>query len=148
MHTPMMIIEEIAFKANKDTVWNLITNPKMTKKYMFGCEVISNWEIGSPIEWKTTLDNNMPITYVKGTIIKYSERDNVSFTMFDPTMGIPDIPENYITLSYQIIEKETGCLLKITQGDFQNTENAVKRFEESKQGWQMVIPLMKKLLDA
>ncbi len=141
----MFIREEIVFKATKNIVWNLITNPEITKKYMFGCEVLSDWKKESPIIWKGKTEEGKDIVYVKGIIVDCVNKEKVSFTMFDPSIGIADIPENYITLTYEIKEIEEGCLLKITQGDFKGTENAEKRFEESKQGWKMVIPMMKKI---
>ena len=147
MNTPMIIKEEVIFKADENTVWDLITNPKKTKQYMFGCEVLSDWKIGSPILWKGKTENGNEIIYVKGNIINFKKNKKVSFTMFDPNIGIADIPENYIELCYEVAKIEYGTLLTITQGDFNGTENAEKRFEESKQGWKMVIPLMKKLLN-
>jgi uncharacterized protein YndB with AHSA1/START domain len=32
--------------------WDALVNPEMTKQYMFGTNVVSNWEVGSPIVWK------------------------------------------------------------------------------------------------
>ena len=147
MSATLIIKEEIFFKANKNLVWDLITNPEKTKQYMFGCEVLSDWKTGNQILWKGVLENGTEIIYVKGIVMEYKEGKKVTFTMFDPNIGIADIPENYIKLTYEIILKERGCLLKITQGDFYGTENATKRFEESKQGWKMVIPLMKNVLN-
>ena len=72
---------------------------------------------------------------------------SVSFTMFDPNMGIQDIPENYVNLTYELIKLEKGALLKIKQGDFSGAENAEKRYQESEAGWEMVIPLMKDIID-
>ena len=34
----------------------------------------------------------------------------------------------------------------IIQGGFQGVDHAEKRFEESKEGWKMMIPIMKKNL--
>lgn len=147
MNTSMVIKEVIVFKADKKAVWNLITNPKMTKKYMFGCEVLSDWKIGSQIIWKGKTENNNEIIYVKGTILNYVENQKLTFTMFDPNIGISDIPSNYIQLDYEILNNKEGTILNITQGDFYGTENAEKRFKESKQGWKMVIPTMKILLN-
>lgn len=147
MNTQLIIKEEIIFKADKNTVWDLIINPKKTKQYMFGCEVLSDWRIGNQILWKGVLENGTELIYAKGIITEYKEGKKVTFTMFDPNIEIADIPENYIKLTYEIIVKEKGCLLKITQGDFYGTENATKRFEESKQGWKMVIPSMKNVLN-
>jgi len=142
----MIIREEVSFKANTNQVWNLLINPAMTKQYMFGCEVLSNWKKGDPILWKGRAENGEEVTYVKGEIIEFEDGKKVTFTMFDPNIGIPDIPRNYVNLSYSVIPEETGCKLIITQGDFQKVDNSEKRFNESKQGWQMVIPTMKKIL--
>jgi len=33
-------------------VWDALTNPSMTKQYMFGCETVSDWETGSELLWQ------------------------------------------------------------------------------------------------
>ena len=30
-------------------VWDALVNPEQTKKYMFGCETVSDWKPGSPL---------------------------------------------------------------------------------------------------
>lgn len=143
----MIIKEDVLFKSGAKKVWNLLTNPEMTKQYMFGCEVLSDWKIGNQILWNGKTENGEEITYVKGEVIAFEDGKKATLTMFDPNMGLPDIPRNYINLTYEVIPQEKGCRLIITQGDFQDTDNAEKRFEESKQGWKMVIPSMKKILN-
>lgn len=143
----MIIKEEVFFKANPSKVWNLLINPEMTKQYMFGCEVLSDWKIGNQILWNGKTENGEEITYVKGKVVEYEQGKKVTSTMFDPNLGIPDVPRNYVNLTYEVIRIENGCKLIITQGDFQNADNAEKRFEESRQGWKMVIPIMKRILN-
>ncbi|MEM1408230.1 MAG: SRPBCC domain-containing protein [Bacteroidota bacterium] len=147
MSKSMIIKEDVLFKSGAKKVWNLLTNPEMTKQYMFGCEVLSDWKIGNQILWNGKTENGEEITYVKGEVIAFEDGKKATLTMFDPNMGLPDIPRNYINLTYEVIPQEKGCRLIITQGDFQDTDNAEKRFEESKQGWKMVIPSMKKILN-
>ncbi len=142
----MIITKEITFNAPKQKIWDLITNPKMTKQYMFGCEVISNWEIGNKITWKGRTEDQKEVVYVKGEITDIIQGTKVSFTMFDPNMGIKDIPSNYVNLTYELVESKGKTKLIIIQGDFKGSENSEKRFEESKKGWDMVIPLMKELV--
>jgi len=146
MKKSMIIEEVIEFKAPIEKVWNLVTNPAITKQYMFGCEVLSDWKIGNPIIWKGKTEDGKEVIYVKGEIIEYEKERKVTFSMFDPNIGIVDIPTNYVNLTYEVISQENGCKLIITQGDFQGTENSEKRFEESQQGWKMVIPMMKKII--
>lgn len=146
MNKPMIIEEVIEFKSDLKKVWDLVTNPEMTKQYMFGCEVLSDWKIGSPIIWKGKTEDGKEVIYVKGEIIEYEKERKVTFSMFDPNMGIADIPTNYVNLTYEVISLENGCKLIIKQGDFQGADNSEKRFEESKQGWKMVIPMMVKII--
>lgn len=147
MNNSMIIKNEVLFKADAEKVWDLLINPVMTKQYMFGCELISDWKIGSPVLWTGKTEDGKEVIYVKGTVIEYVEGKRVTSTTFDPNIGMPDISENYVNLTYEIQAHENGTLLTIIQGDFAGTEDGKKRYEESKAGWQdVVIPLMKKLL--
>lgn len=144
----MIIREEVVFKAKIEKVWDLLINPAMTKQYMFGCEVLSEWKIGSPVYWKGKTEDGQEVIYVKGEVLAYKEGEEVSSTTFDPNSGMKDIPENYVNLTYQLKQVKEGTLLTIIQGDFSGVEEGKKRYEESKGGWQeIVIPLMKKLLN-
>ncbi|WP_445722221.1 SRPBCC family protein [Flavobacterium sp.] len=147
MNKSMIIKKEVTFKATNEKIWDLLTNPEMTKQYMFGCEVISHWSVGSSIIWKGFTEHGKEVIYVKGKITDITKGKSVSFTMFDPNIGIKDIPQNYVVLTYKLIEFENGTKLTITQGDFNDSENAKKRYEESEGGWDLVIPIMKKLIE-
>lgn len=142
----MIIKKTVEFKSNKKQIWDLLTNPEKTKQYMFGCEVLSEWNIGSQIIWKGKTENGQEIIHVKGEITEIKNGEKVSFTMLDPNIGIKDIPENYVKLTYELSESESGTVFKLTQ-DFEGTENAEKRYEESASGWDMVIDIMKKIAD-
>lgn len=143
----MIIKEEVLFKSKIEQVWDLLINPEMTKQYMFGCEVISDWKVGSPVHWKGKTEDGKEVIYVKGEVLEYEEGIKLSSNTFDPTSGMKDIPENYVNLTYELKQVPEGTFLRITQGDFANAEDGKKRYEESKNGWkEIVIPLMKKLL--
>jgi len=147
MSTSMIIKETVLFKASIEQVWDLVINPEMTKQYMFGCEVLSDWKIGSPVHWKGKTEDGKEVVYVKGTVLEYEEGVKVTSTTFDPNSGMEDIPTNYVNLTYELEKSEKGTLLTIVQGDFYRAEEGEKRYEESKSGWKdMVIPMMKKLL--
>ncbi len=147
MSKPLIIKEEVLFKAPAAQVWDLLINPTMTRQYMFGCEVESNWEVGGPLNWKGKTEDGTEVVYVKGELVAYEEGKILSSTTFDPNGDMEDIPENYATLTYEITPQEKGTLLTIQQGDFSNVANGQKRYEESRQGWiEVVIPTMKQLL--
>lgn len=147
MKESMIIKEEILFNSTIEKVWDLLINPAMTKQYMFGCEVISDWTIGSPVYWKGKTEDNQEVVYVKGEVLEFEKGKKVVTSMIDPNSGIADIPANYVNLTYELAAAKNGVLLIIIQGDFSGAEQGKKRYEESKSGWkEMVIPIMKKLL--
>ena len=39
-------------RAPRDKVWQALTDPTAIKQYMFGADVTSDWQKGSPIVWK------------------------------------------------------------------------------------------------
>jgi len=67
--------------------------------------------------------------------------------MFDPNMGLEDLPHNYILLTYTLSEKEGQTILQVEQGDYSKVDNGQSRLEESEKGWDYVLPLLKELVE-
>ncbi len=128
----MIIKEEVLFKSKIEQVWDLLINPEMTKQYMFGCEVISDWKVGSPVHWKGKTEDGKEVIYVKGEVLEYEEGIKLSSNTFDPTSGMKDIPENYVNLTYELKQVPEGTFLRITQGDFANAEDGKKDTKNQK----------------
>lgn len=148
MSTSMVVQKSILLNASSEKTWIALTNPQLTKQYMYGCEVISDWEVGAAINWKGTTEDGQVITYVQGHIETIQIGKMVQFTMFDPNMGLADIPENYVSLTYLIEPKEGNtCLFSLTQGDYATVENGQQRYEETIQGWEQVLPIFKNLVE-
>ena len=146
MRPSLIIKKNVLFQASTDQVWDLLTNPTLTKQYMFGCEVLSDWRVGSTVNWEGQTEIGQPITYVTGKVTEVIIGEKVAFTMFDPNAGFADIPENYAHLTYQIATTKNGTLLTLIQGYFAEGENAQQRYEESLQGWDMVIDSMQAII--
>jgi len=145
----MIIEEEIIFDATPEQVWKLLIDPKFTRQYMFGCEIVSEWKIGSDFLWNGKTEDGKEICYVSGKLLAYEEGKILRCSMFDPNSDMEDIQQNYVNLSYQISTSDKSTKLKVIQGDFQGAANGPKRYEESKSGWQeFVIPTMLKLMAA
>ncbi len=147
MPDSMIIVEEIIFKSPAIEVWDLITNPEKTKQYMFGSEIVSDWQLGSLVEWIGQDEQGKPVVFVVGKVNEIVPLKKIVTSTFDPNSGMEDIPANHIPFSYELEDLPEGVLLRIKQGPFDGAEDAQKRYEESAAGWkQMVIPAMKKLL--
>lgn len=38
----------IVIDADSESIWDVLTNPRKIKLYLFGSEVVTDWRIGSP----------------------------------------------------------------------------------------------------
>ena len=147
---PLNIVNQIEIKASPSMVWDALTNPEMTKQYMFGCETVSEWEIGSSLLWQGTYQGK-EMVFVKGYILELIPHKLLSYTVIDPNGSIPDIPENYLTVCYELEAKAGKTLLTVTQGDFNTVAEGARRFEESSnggEGWNPILKAIKELVEA
>ncbi len=148
MSRELIIKNTIEIEAPPSKVWDTLVNPDQTKKYMFGCEALSDWKPGSPLLWKGVFDGKELIA-VKGSVVNIRERKFLSYTVFDPNSTIEDLPENYTTVTYELTVADGQTILTVTQGDFATVAEGERRFKEATQdgGWQPVLTAIKKLAE-
>jgi uncharacterized protein YndB with AHSA1/START domain len=131
----------VRIKASNDKVWRALVNPELIRQYMFGTEVVSDWKEGNPIIWKGIWNGK---SYEdKGIILKYEMKKTLEFSHFSPLTGIPDIPENYHTVTYRLKDEGDYTLVSLSQ-DNNATE---KDREHSQKNWEMLLDSLKKLLE-
>lgn len=140
----LVVKKSFEIDAPASKVWEILTNPAFTKQYMFGCELLSDWKVGSPVLWKSSLDGKV---YVKGNLVKIEPNKSLQFTVFDPHMGIPDISSNYAMVTYDLTSEGNGTKLSISQGDFAGMAEGEKRYAEANFGWDMIFIKLKELAE-
>ncbi|MDD8018393.1 MAG: SRPBCC domain-containing protein, partial [Bacteroidota bacterium] len=96
MSAPLIVQNSTTLNAPISKVWDALTNPQQTKKYMFGCETVSDWKKGSPLLWRMNYEGKELIA-VKGSIVDIIPEKVLVYTTIDPNSTIADIPENYLT---------------------------------------------------
>ncbi|MHA4812472.1 SRPBCC domain-containing protein [Flavitalea flava] len=150
MSEPMIVKSTIDINAPAEKVWNALVNPEETKKYMFGCEAISDWKVGSPLLWRADYEGK-EMVFVKGTIVDIRPGIYLAYTTIDPnSTTVTDIPENYVTVTYTLTSKGKQTVLDITQGDFATVADGEKRYKETYNdgdGWGPVLREIKKLVE-
>ena len=150
MPTPIIISNTIVINAATTTVWNALVNPEQTKKYMFGCETISDWLPGSQLLWQGSFEGKT-IVFVKGTIISIEKDKTLTYTVFDPNGALEDIPENYLTVTYSLTEENGQTTLTVAQGDYALVVDGEKRYLETYnggEGWNPILLEIKKLVES
>ncbi|MBK6571289.1 MAG: SRPBCC domain-containing protein [Saprospiraceae bacterium] len=146
-----IIKNTIQIIATPSKVWDALVNPEKTKKYMFGCETVSDWKVGSSLLWKGEYDGQS-IVFVKGNIIAIDPEKFLAYTVIDPNNNeIPDLPENYLTVTYSLTQEDHHTTLTVTQGDYSKVAEGEKRYQESYnngEGWNPILVQIKNLVES
>jgi uncharacterized protein YndB with AHSA1/START domain len=122
-------------------VWDALTKPHLIKQYLFGTEVTTDWQVGSPITYKGIWDGKAYED--KGKILQIEIEELLVSTFWSSLSGLPDIPENYKTVRYELTTEGNGTRLTIIKDNNDSQEEA----NHSEQNWTMVLDGMKKLLE-
>ena len=149
MSDQLIVKNCISINAPVEKVWDALINPAQTKKYMFGCETVSDWKPGSPLLWKMDYEGKEFIA-VKGTILKIETNRLLAYTTIDPNAGIEDVPGNYLTVTYELSSDNGGTMLTATQGDYAAVGEGGKRYAETIAGggWDPILVEIKKLVES
>jgi uncharacterized protein YndB with AHSA1/START domain len=150
MNKELIIENEITINAPAGKVWDILTNPEQTKKYMFGCEAISDWKPGSPLDWKGSWEGK-EMVFVKGIVSDIVPGELVAYTTIDPNNpAMADVPENYLTVTYRLTGENSSTLLKVTQGNYATVADGQRRYEESYnngEGWNPILVAIKNIAE-
>ncbi len=132
----------LASRLTAEELWNILTNPVYTRKYMFSTAVTSDWVIGSPITWAGIHQGRE--AGGKGKIINAEPGLQLKYSSFNTNDGLLDIAENYLVITYDISPAEPGTSLVITIENFNGDPD---RCAVIARDWDtVVIPELSKLI--
>jgi uncharacterized protein YndB with AHSA1/START domain len=122
-------------------VWEALTKPEIIKKYMFGTDVVTDWKEGSPILYKGVWQGKS--FEDKGKILEFTHERRLVSTHWSPLSGVPDTPENYHTVTYELSGQDGKTQVTITQDNNASEEEKA----ESERNWHTMLDGLKKLLE-
>jgi uncharacterized protein YndB with AHSA1/START domain len=131
----------ILISAPAAAVWDALTNPAIIKQYLFGTEVVTDWKVGHPILYRGSWEGT-PYED-KGTILKLEPETTLLCSYWSSFSGLPDSPENYQNVAYELERVDGKTRLTISQDNIPSEEGK----NQSEQNWSMVLEGMKKLLE-
>ena len=73
----------IHINAPAEKVWKALANPELTKKYMYGCETVSDWKAGSSLLWRGEYEGKQ-VVFVKGFILSIKPCIHLKYSVTDP----------------------------------------------------------------
>lgn len=131
----------VTIKAPAARVWQALTDPEQIRQFMFGSEVVTDWQVGSPIlyrgEWKGKAFED------KGRILEFEPPKRLVTTHWSPLSGVADRPENYHTVQYDLSEHDGKTDLSLTQD---NNASEQER-QESERNWGSMLEGLKRLVE-
>ncbi len=131
----------VLINAPVSRVWEALTQPELIKQYLFGTEVTTDWQVGSPITYHGVWQGK---TYTdKGKVLQVEPGRKIVSTFWSALSGVPDQPENYKTVQYELFNQGSATRLTVTQDNNSSEEEA----QHSTQNWQGVLEGIKKLLE-
>jgi uncharacterized protein YndB with AHSA1/START domain len=133
--TGIVAAAEIDIAAEPQRVWTALTDPAAVKQWMFGTDLETDWQVGSPVVWKGEYEGK---SYEdKGEVLEFDAPRRLSVTHFSPTTGQDDVPENYHTLVYTLTPTSDGTHVELTQdnnGSDDEAKQSTANWEQALQG--------------
>src|SRR5664279_5546978 len=132
---------ETEITASPERVWAALTDPKLIKRYMFGSEVETDWQQGSPIVWRGEYEGKAYED--KGEIVEIETERRLKVTHFSPLSGLEDVPGNYHTLLYELRKNGDKTHISLSQDKNASQEQA----QRAKGNWEMMLRGLKEVVE-
>lgn len=140
--------ETIEIAAAPERVWQVLTDPELTRRYMFGCVPVTDWKVGGTLSWRGTVDGQDRV-FVSGDLLAVDPPSLLSYTTYDPAAATPDPAARRVRVICRLTSPRAGTThLDVSQGDFTGLPDAERRFEETRSGWHTVVSEIKKLAES
>jgi uncharacterized protein YndB with AHSA1/START domain len=127
-------------------IWNALTTPSALKQFFFGSDIVTDWNVGSPIRFRGNW-NGKPYED-KGTIQTFDVDRRLAFTHWSPLSKLEDKPENYHIVSFDFRPTGGGTEVVLTQTNQSDSEPLTA---ENRKGyaknWTMLLDGLKKVVE-
>lgn len=131
----------VPVKASVDNVWKALTDPDIIRQYLFGTDTKAEWKKGGSITYTGVWEGK---SYEdKGTVVEIIPGKLLHTTFYSPNSGLPDLPENYANVIYEITPEKDVTLLTISQDNLNDEESRQKAVSN----WDHVLQSFKETVE-
>jgi uncharacterized protein YndB with AHSA1/START domain len=134
-------ISTINIDAPIEKVWDTITRAELVKLWQYGSDLLTTWEIGTEIKFRTEWEDKVFEQW--GKVLEVKPNQLVRYSLFAPRPGLEDKPENYFIMNYILTVDNGQTKLEIIQED--NRPNAIQ--EEPQGEENPVLQSLKKIAE-
>jgi uncharacterized protein YndB with AHSA1/START domain len=129
---------QYTLNAPTNKVWKWLTEPELVKQYFFGTNLVTTWEVNTPIFWRGEWDGNAYED--KGIVLQFNPQKLFAYTYLSSWSNLEDKPENYQTITFQLVEIDGNTNVIITQTNIPTEEQK----QHSEQNWISILAELQK----
>ena len=89
-------------------VWDALTIPEQVKKWQYGSDVITDWKPGGEIRFRAEWEGKVFEQW--GKVLDVIPGKMIQYSLFAPSPGVEDLPENYFVMSYVLTPEQEGVV--------------------------------------
>jgi uncharacterized protein YndB with AHSA1/START domain len=139
--TDITTAQSITINAAIDDVWKALTTPSAIEQWFFGVQTETDWQPGNSIvhtgEWQGKPYQD------KGTILRIEPPTLLVHTHWSPTSGVPDDPERYEEVRWELAERGDRTALTLRETNLPSKDAKAV----SDQAWAAALHNLKDLLE-
>jgi uncharacterized protein YndB with AHSA1/START domain len=140
--TDITTTQTVTIDAAIDDVWKALTTPSAIEQWFFGVQTETDWQPGNSVvhtgEWQGKPYQD------KGTILRIEPPTLLVHTHWSPMSGLPDEPENYEEIRWELMERDGRTELTLRESNLASEEAKTA----SEQAWTTVLGNLKQLLES
>lgn len=142
MVNDLVVTRSVLLNATPERVWEALTHPGMTKQYLYGYEVSSDWRSGSPLRW--TRHGRQPID-IEGKIMEINPGRYIKYSGFDRLTSGDVSRRGDIYITHEVVPHGRQTQLLTTLEHFEGDET---RAELAAQQWDFdIMPRLRSLVE-
>lgn len=139
-----IVNKTVTINAPTATVWQMLTDPRLMQQWMAESEleILTDWTVGNPILIRGEL-HHLPFEN-KGVVLQFVPEQLLQYTQLSSISALPDQPESYAVLTFQLTPTATQTALTVTVTNFP-TETIYKHLAFY---WTVVLEILKRKIEA
>ena len=132
----------VIVEATPEQVWETLTSPELTKRWMLGAEVRSDFVPGSTITW-SGLVGGQPFED-SGTVLEAEPPRRLRTTHRSGGMAKADSPVDPHVVTYDVVPEHGATLVTVTQEGQDQTPDSVAQYEQT---WAQMLAALKDVVE-
>ncbi|GGH32371.1 hypothetical protein GCM10007423_21830 [Dyadobacter endophyticus] len=139
-----LIYLDITVNASAEHVWAVLTQPELIGKWMFDTpvEIDTEWHEGGKLREQGDL-HGLPFEN-RGEIIRFDPPAALQYTHWSTLSLIPDVPQNYSLLQFQLQNIDSRTVLKLTISNLVTFEI----FKHLEFYWKVALHLLREVAES